>query len=183
MKVGIYLDVFHFNRDYLIDKKSQESKAIIINSEEKIEVKRKDIEILKILSKNARTPIIEISKKLNINANTIAFRIKNLEKKKVILGYKIIFGFSKINYIYIKVDLNLNDISREREILQFCDQQNNIIYALWATGGADIELFFEIENVDKFLNLMKEIREKFKEIIEWKYTIFSKYHKFNYFIE
>jgi len=183
MRLGIYLDVFHFNRDYLIDKKSQDSKAIIINSKAKIKVDEKDIEILKILSKNARTPLIEISKKLKVNANTIAFRIKNLEKKGVILGYKIIFGFSKINYIYIKVDLSLNEISREKEILQFCKQQNNIIYALWATGGADIELFFEIENVDKFLNLIKEMRENFKEIIEWKYTIFSKYHKFNYFIE
>lgn len=183
LKVGIYLDIFHFNRDYLLGKTSQDSKAIIINSNEKVKVDDKDIEILKILSKNARTPLIEISKKINVNANTIAFRIKNLERKKVILGYKIIFGYSKINYTYIKADLILNEISREKEILKFCEQQNNIIYVLWATGGADIELFFEVENTDKFLNLMKEMRERFKEIIEWKYTIFSKYHKFNYFMD
>jgi len=30
---------------------------------------------------------------------------------------------------------------------------------------------------------MKEIREKFKEIIEWKYSILTKYHKFNYFLD
>jgi len=182
-KLGIYMDLYHFNRDYLIGKTTSTDKILAINSDKKIKTNEKDIEILKLLSKNSRIPIIEIASKLKMNANTVAARINSLEKNKIILGYKIIFGFNKINYNYIKVDLILNDISREKEILQFCENHNNIIYALWAVGGADIELFFEIESTERFLEVMKEIREKFKEIIEWKYSILTKYHKFNYFLD
>ncbi len=183
IRLGIYIDLFHFNRDYLLGKKSFSDKIIETNSDKKISVDKKDLKILKILSKNSRISIMEIAKILKLNANTVAFRIKSLEKKKVILGYKIIFGFDKIGYNYIKVDLNLRDVSKEKEILNFCKLQKNTIYVLHAIGGADMELFFEIESIEKFLLIMKEMREKFKEIIEWKYTIFTKYHKFNYFFE
>lgn len=183
IKVGIYMDLYHFNRDYLVGKTTSTDKILAVNSNKKIKTDKKDIEILKLLSKNSRIPIIEIASKLKMNANTIAARIKSLEKNKIILGYKIIFGFNKINYNYIKVDLTLNDTSKEKEILQFCENHNNIIYMLWAVGGADAELFFEIESIEKFLEVMKEMRVKFKEIIEWKYSIFTKYHKFNYFLD
>lgn len=181
-KVGIYMDLYHFNRDYLVGKTTSTDKVLAVNSDKKFKTDGKDIEILKLLSQNSRIPIVEIASKLKMNANTIAARIKSMEKSKVILGYKIIFGFNKIGYNYIKVDLILNDASKEKEILQFCENHNNIIYALWAVGGADAELFFEIESTERFLEVMKEMREKFKEIIEWKYSIFTKYHKFNYFL-
>ncbi len=182
-KIGIYMDLYHFNRDYLVGKNTRTDKILAINSNKKIKTDEKDIKILKLLSKNSRIPIIEIASKLKMNANTVASRIKSLEKNKVILGYKILFGFSKIDYNYIKVDLTLKNTSREKEILQFCENHNNIIYLLWAVGGADAELFLEIESTEKFLELMKNMREKFKEIIEWKYSIFTKYHKFNYFLD
>lgn len=183
IKFGIYTEVFHFNRDYLVSTKDSVNKKISMKVDKKVNVNYKDISILKMLSKNSRIPIINLAEKLKMNANTIAWRIKSLEKNKVILGYKILFGFNKINYIYIKADLILSDFSKEKEIVNFCENHRNIIYVVRAIGGSDVELFFEIESVEKFLDVMKEMRNKFKEIIEWRYTLFTKYHKFNYFID
>jgi hypothetical protein len=71
----------------------------------------------------------------------------------------------------------------KKKLLEFCKQQRNIIYVSKTIGGSDLEVYFEIETIENFLEIMKLLREEFKEIVDWKYNIFSKYHKFNYFID
>lgn len=178
--VSAYQEVYHFNRKYLLENYNSNELKISVDTTIK-NVDENDLKIIKILTKNSRIPIVEIASKLNMNANTVAFRIKKLEKEKIILGYNILFGFKKINYVYIKADLFLKNIQNEKNIIEFCKQQKNIIYVSKTIGGSDLEIYFEIENIEQFLEIMKNIREEFKEIVDWKYNIFSKYHKFNYF--
>lgn len=178
--VSAYQEVYYFNRKYLLENSNYSELKISVDTTIK-HVDETDLEIIKLLTQNSRTPIIEIASKLNMNANTVAFRIKKLEKEKIILGYNILFGFKKINYVYVKADLFLKHIQNEKKIIEFCKQQKNIIYVSKTIGGSDLEIYFEIENTEKFLEIMKNLREEFKEIVDWKYNIFSKYHKFNYF--
>ncbi|MGV8162123.1 MAG: winged helix-turn-helix transcriptional regulator [Candidatus Nanoarchaeia archaeon] len=180
--ISAYQEVYHFNRKYFLETVSIEELKISVDTTIK-DIDENDLKIIKILTKNSRTSIVEISSKLNMNANTVAFRIKKLEKEKIILGHKILFGFKKVNYVYIKTDLFLKNVQNEKKILEFCRQQKNIIYVSKTIGGSDLEIYFEIENVERFLEIMKILREEFKEIVDWKYNVFSKYHKFNYFID
>lgn len=181
--VSVYEDVYHFSRKYLIEKQLINEKKISISNKKNPKFDEMDILILKLLSKNAKIPTIEIAKKLKTNANTIAFRIKKMEREGIIIGYKILFNFNKINYIYVKTELFMSNISRQKEIIEFCKQQKHIVYLSKTIGGSDIEIYFEIGNIEKYLEIMKELREKFPEINKWNYTIFSKYHKFSYFID
>lgn len=180
--VSLYENVYHFSRNYLIEKQNFLERKISVNSREIAKFDELDLSILKLLSTNARLRTVEIATKLNMNANTVAFRIKKLEKEKIILGYKILFNFEKINHIYVKTDLFMNDVSNQKKFIEFCKQQKNIIYLSKTIGGSDLEIYFEIETIETYLELMKKIRKEFPEITKWNYNIFSKYHKFNYFI-
>ncbi len=55
-----------------------------------------DIKIIKILAENARIPVLEIAKKINSSASFVINRMKNLEKKGIILNYRIGLNLEKI---------------------------------------------------------------------------------------
>ena len=179
-RFAIYSELYHFNRSYL--EKSKEKNTIVLNVSKEQKVDELDLNILRILSENARTTTMEIATKLKIPATTVAHRIKKLEEKKIILGYGLLFNFNKINYNYYRVNLELNNTSKIKKIISYCESNQNIIYAMKTIGGSDLEIYFEFTQ-EEFLEEMKKIRTLFPEIRKWDYDILKKYHKFNYFFE
>jgi len=179
-KFAIYSELYHFNRSYL--GTSKEKNTLILSKFEKEKVDELDLRTLKLLSKNARISLLEIATKLNLPATTIAHRIKKLEEKKIILGYGLLFNFNKVNYNYYRVNLELKDISKIKEMISYCELNKNIIYTMRTIGGSDLEIYFEYTQ-EGFLETMKKIRTQFPEIRKWDYDILKKYHKFNYFFE
>jgi DNA-binding Lrp family transcriptional regulator len=177
-KFAIYSDLYHFSRSYI--EKSKEKNTIIIKQNKEEGVDKFDLDILKILSKNARTTTMEIATILETPATTVAHRIKRLEEKKIILGYGLLFNFNKLSYSYFRVNLELRDISNIKKIINYCELNENIIYAMKTLGGSDLEIYFE-STQETFLESMKQIRKQFPEIRSWDYNILKKYHKFNYF--
>ena len=179
-KFDIYSELYHFNRKYIL--KSEESNTIVLKNSNEEKYDKFDLDILKVLSTNARTTTMEIATKLDMPATTVAHRIKKMEEKKIIQGYTILFNFNKLNYNYYRVNLELKDTSNIKKIIYFCESNENIIYAMKTIGGSDLEIYFEFAQ-EKFLEAMKEMRTQFPEIRKWDYNILKKYHKFNYFFE
>lgn len=175
---SIYSELYHFNRSYL--EESKEKNTIILKQNKEVHVDKFDLDILKILSKNARTATMEIAIKLNMPATTVAHRIKKLEEKKIILGYSLLFNFNKLQYLYFRANLELKDISQIKKIINYCELSENIIYAMKTMGGSDLEIYFE-STQEYFLEIMNKLRLQFPEIRKWDYNILKKYHKFNYF--
>ena len=179
-KFAIYSNLYHFNRNYLGNFKEKNTLKLGFSKKEKVD--ELDLKILKILSKNARTPTIEIAISLKVPATTVAHRIKQLENKKLIVGYSILFNFYKWNYNYFKVNLELKEISNIQKIIDYCESNKNIIYAMQTLGGNDLEIYFESAQED-LIKTMNELRTLFPEIRKWNYDILKKYHKFNYLID
>lgn len=165
--ISILVEAPHYYRDYLTDSKTNEIKYWI-KSTKKQEFDEKDVEILKILSKNCRTPIVDLSDKLKINVKTCINRIKNLEKKGVIYDYRISLNLEKIGYRFFKCFISLKKADKKRlnEFLDYCHENKNIIHLVECVGEWDFEPEFEIESFEKFLEQLSEIRNKFNDIIK-----------------
>ncbi len=179
-RFAIYSELYHFNRLYL--ENSKEKNTIVLKQSKEEKTDTFDLEILKLLSKNARITTMEIATKLDMPATTVAHRIKKLEEKKIIAGYGILFNFNKINYNYYRVNLELKDVTNIKKIIEYCESNENIIYTMKTIGGSDLEIYFEFTQ-EGFLESMKKIRTQFPEIRKWDYDLLKKYHKFNYFFE
>ena len=179
-KFSIYSNLYHFNRNYLGNFKEKNTLMLGFSKKEKVD--ELDLKVLKILSKNARTSTVEIATKLKMPATTIAHRIKQLENKKVIVGYSILFNFYKWNYNYFRVNIELGNISNIQKIIDYCESNKNIIYAMQTIGGEDLEIYFESTQED-LIKTMNELRTLFPEVRKWDYDILKKYHKFNYIID
>lgn len=182
-QISIFTKAYHFHRAYLLDKKFDNAKPETFGREKTQPHDQLDLNILKLLAQNARLPLLELSQKLKTSPRTLAFRIKQLEKKKIIQGYRFIFDFNLFGYEYYKVDLILKDLSRKKEFLNFAHAHPNIIYVDETLAGSDFEFDIELKSKEDFSKFIKELRTSFPEIRSWSYFTLTRYHKLLYFPE
>lgn len=151
------------------------------NTNEKINLSNTDLKILSLLAKNSRMKITDISKEVGLSETTIFSKIKSLEKKKIILSYNIGVDINKLGYKYFKLHLNFKDfnIKRFNDFLGFCQYNENIWSSANLIGGDDIELDIYIENEEKYMIFLNEIRSRFSDLIK-NYETIKYYEEFKY---
>lgn len=176
----------YFARDYLLDKKRDSFSEVTFygSTGEKEELDEKDNKILFEIGKNARNSAVEISSQIKISADAVADRINRLERLKIIKGYILVPNEEKYPYLHYKVLLSLRNSSDEfeKKFFQYCKINPNIVYIVKALGQWDYELDIEVENVEKFRNIMMDIKTEFQDNLK-DYTPLNIYkvHKYNFF--
>ncbi|MFH0869661.1 MAG: Lrp/AsnC family transcriptional regulator [archaeon] len=159
-KVDVFTKVSHFKRKYLLgSEKYEKYEAIGDNIPAKYD--ELDIKILMMLTENARMPLINISKKLKASPRTIAFRMKQLEKKRIILGYRVNINLQSIGYEYYKINMTLNDFEKYDSLMNFSKNHPNIIYIDRTLSDLDFEIDVGIKGKPELLELINEIKLKF----------------------
>ena len=113
-----------------------------------------DIGILRILRQNARTPFLEIAKKLRISESTIRKRVKDLEQKGVIKKYSAIVEPSKLGYG--SVALVGIDVKPEKflEVAKRLTDFDNIKFVATSTGDHMIMTEIWMENSNDLRNFI-----------------------------
>ncbi len=182
--LAIFTKVSYFPRTYLLEKKSNDLEYVFISEPHSTDLDETDLAILQLLAPQARLPVTEIAQKLKLTAKTVAARIRLLEKKKVIVGYRTVFDLEKLGYLYYKVHFNLHNASlqKERQLRQYIKQHPNIVYDNEVLGGDDIEIEVQVASPQEFRSICHEIKHEFAGIIKgYKYMIFYQEHKFIFF--
>jgi len=108
-------------------------------SQQKITIDGIDKIILRLLTQDARTPIIAISKETGISCAAIHQRLKKLEKAEVISGSQIILnpkilGFKTMAFIGIYLDKAI----RNPEAVKQLEQIDEVIECHYTTGNWSI---------------------------------------------
>jgi len=183
--LSILVEARTYNRDYLIEDKSLVTDSRIIMKKDKIiKIDDLDLKILKKLAENARKSIVEIATELKQSVRAINYRIKQLEKKKVILGYKIALNYEKLGIQFFKTFIYLDNSKAERtgSLIKYLEQNKNIIHHVKVLGNWDLEPEFEVYSEMEFNQILKEIKDLYSDIIKHLEIItISKEHKFVYF--
>ena len=93
-----------------------------------------DLGIIEILSKNSRTPFMQMARKLKVSESTIRKRVSNLEKKSVIKKYSLVVDTGKIGYE--NVALIGVDASPEKylDVAKKLTELEGVKYAASSTG-------------------------------------------------
>jgi DNA-binding Lrp family transcriptional regulator len=130
----------------------------------------KDFKILYELFLNSRQSSFSISKKTNINHSVVKYRIKKLEKEKIIQDYCIIPNFKKIGYHLCRLYISLQFAppGKEMEIINFFQQKKNTWRIESSQGKYDIILTIIIKNIKElfsfFIGIMNKYSNYFKKI-------------------
>lgn len=172
----LYLSVemIHYPMKILRVPEFIEVKSIGANKK-RIEIDETDLKILKILSRRANESLVNIGQEVRISAKLVSYRIKQLEKKKIILGYNAILDEKKLGYSMYKVDFYLFNHSRLSEMYEFAKQHTNVKNAMKTMGGPDYELEILVQNIEELRKIIDEIRTRFSDVIDyWRYNRFVK---------
>lgn len=127
----------------------------------------KDIQILKLLSENARLSIVDISKKTRLNAKTISNRIKELKRKGIISKFRLQLDVKKMGFSFYKVIVYLKNFTHKKnsELKEYCIKEGNIFHYEQKVGPWILELELDAESYEKADKQMKEMKEHFPDFI------------------
>lgn len=186
IKKTIMIETFaHYFKFKLFKEIKNETPTLItssLNKEKKIDAI--DKQILISLSKNAKISLTELSKKIGLTPSAISLRIKNLEKEKIILGYKPQLN---LDLLHLKIFLKLQktDEKKEKKIITYLSQIPEVISVSKTHGDFNLEFRLNIKNILELNEIINDFKEKFsEEFIDFEMMIFVKFHKvLNYFPE
>jgi Lrp/AsnC family leucine-responsive transcriptional regulator len=176
--LAIFTTLNHYPRKIF---HSTQKEGVTLKEEEKTELRKNDLKILSELSKNSRISTTELSLKLKIPQRTIAYRIKELEKKGIILQYRAKINTNLLGYTNYFIEIYTHKNKEVKEIEMFARLSKNCIYSDTVFPGADIELETEFQNKTELLDFINELKDKFKAVKKIKYWSTLNYEKINYF--
>jgi DNA-binding Lrp family transcriptional regulator len=180
----IYTKVAYYPRAYFLELKENYEEFVCFTEPEEMKLDDKEIEILKLLAPDARISVVDIASKLKLTAKTAAKKIKELEKKKVIVGYRTMFDLEKLGYQYFKVHISVQDLTpvKEKAIKNYLRQHPNIVYDNEILGGYDLEIEIQVKSLNELRDVLGDMKRRFAgAIINYTYMLFYKEHKYVFF--
>ncbi len=158
-----------YPRTYLLSGKHLLRKAFIFCSpadKERLDIE--DMLIIKALSKDSRASSVEIANATGLTERIIRYRKKLLEKKGIIVGYKLAINYRKLNYLFFKCLIKFQKANEKRlhELKLYAREHTNVVHWLKVIGEWDLELEIEAPSIEEFYRISNDIREKFADIIQ-----------------
>jgi DNA-binding Lrp family transcriptional regulator len=181
--VSISSEIWSYPRDYLLDKKRSQ---IFRQGGNEVLIDTTDLKLLRILSNNARKPVVDIVKEMNSTVKIVTGRTKKLLKKGVINNFRAVLNYKKLGIHFYKTFFYLKnpDEKRLKELMDYLDSNTNVIHNLKVIGSWDLEPEFEFFDPQEFEETLSYLQDNFSDIIkrisiieiakEYKYTFFYK---------
>ncbi|MBU0907166.1 MAG: Lrp/AsnC family transcriptional regulator [Nanoarchaeota archaeon] len=123
-----------------------------------------DKKILKEISTNARTPIVEIASRLETDPKVINYRLKKLEKDRIILAYVTAPNFDKLGKSFFQVNISLEDPTQRPTVIEFFNNTNKCLYAIEIMGKYDLLVELHLDGTAELKSLLDSFREKFVNV-------------------
>ena len=126
-----------------------------------------DLKILSILANNARIPLLELAREVKSSVDIIRTKIKRLEEKEIILGYRISVDFNKLGLEFFKVFIYFRTISKRDEKLlsEWMRTHPKALYYIRSLAPWEMEPEFAVKSYKEFNEIINELRKKFPHVI------------------
>ncbi len=164
--IVIVSEAVTYTRGYI--SKGTKNEFDLYSGSEEVLITETEEKVLDVIGTNCRKTIPELSKQLKLTPKIVRYAIKKLEQKKIISGYKLAIDYQKMNYFFFKLFINLQSASQSRinSFKQYCKQHPNFTYWVKVIGSWDMEHEIEVESMQEFYKVIKDIRNKYSDIIQ-----------------
>ena len=131
-------------------------------------VDKTDLEILKILKENARTPVKTIAEKVFLSAPTVAARISSMEKAGVIRGYRTEISESVLGHpVHAFINLEVAP-ERRSELYPFLEGSECVLECCHVTGEYSVliqSIFDDTDALDRFISRLQDFGRTKTQIV------------------
>ncbi|MDD9953922.1 MAG: Lrp/AsnC family transcriptional regulator [Candidatus Woesearchaeota archaeon] len=153
-----------------------------VKNPEKTKIDTTDMDLLNILTRNARLSTYEIGQELQVSADKVAYRMKRLKEHGVIYGFTSAVNLSALGYHWYTFSINLRtmDTKKERLFTAFIRDNEHVLRAVKIMGHWDILIYILADSSGSFHTTFKQIQEKLSaETNEYHIWMAYKEHIFN----
>jgi DNA-binding Lrp family transcriptional regulator len=165
-QVYTFVDVWTTPRSYFVDQSSEHS-IFYGGAPEHHLVDALDLKLLKLLTKNARSSIVELADKTRTAMATVRSRIERLETLEIIAGYQLRINLEALGYLFFKAQIYFGHYSPESERLlrEYCLKHPNITFYVRQLGQCYVEIELEVPSYQAYNQIRTELRERFTGVI------------------
>jgi len=160
-----------FHRAYLVDaeKKLPKKEYIAFTGADVREetLSENERKVLSMVNFNARTPLVQIARKVGISEISAKSILRRLEKSGIIQSYTILPNHIMLGKPRHRVLFKLSNLTTENEkkLFTYCQLHPHIVHHLRVVGNWDLVLDIEVERGEPFRKIIREMKYKFSGII------------------
>lgn len=171
-ETSLMTQLFKYPKNYLIEDKTRYPAEETFSSAI-VQIDDADRKILRIMANNANIKIMDLAQQVGLTINTVKDRMKQLQKKGVIVGFRPFIDTNKTGYKYYRVHINMKHYSQEDylRMKEFIGLQPEVIYIVQYIQGADIEVELHCKNEEDLLRLMNDTKNEFGDHIQEIYSL------------
>lgn len=142
---------------------SQEKKKSRIH---KYAIDEVDKKILLMMSKDARIEYYELSRQLKLSANTIKYRIKNMEKANIIEGYALSIDYTKLGLQMHTIQFKLS--GEDKNFISYLRNHKNIWFYYKYLGQEtwDMAIGAFVKDPQELRDILMELKSNFGKLLK-----------------
>lgn len=173
-----------YTKAYLVPGQTPQEITYTQGSEQEVALDDTDLQLLRILNLQGRRPLTQMATQLSVSADTVKYRVRNLQQQGVITGFGVKINFEELGHQYSIISLKLQNMNAEkyRKLETLALLNKNIIIYLKTIGDHDLELEVETSNKEELDMLLKSLRDNLvMEIKDYEILEVLKEHRMSYF--
>jgi DNA-binding Lrp family transcriptional regulator len=143
-----------------------------IGSDEPVSIDATDARLLKLIANDARAPLLSLSGKMRLTPAAVRYRLRQLERKKVIVAYRANVAMDRLGYSLYKADFNVRDMAVLKQMRQYALQSPGVFYIDKSIGWADFEMEVYASSAGEFYSFLEKFRARFASSIRG-YSVFT----------
>ncbi len=128
-----------------------------------------DLKIISGLSKDANVPYSKLAATCGVTRQTIASRVKRLEKEGIIKKYKAAIDYEKmglLSYFILFLKLDVSDEARMKEFISSIKNDPSVLMDVSITGEWDVMLLLAFCNVKEYEYYINSLRVRMGPLLK-----------------
>lgn len=180
--ISPYIKLRHYTLAYLCANGGKVREAGVVGEGPRIDLDETDKKILEKIAENARATLVKLSEETGLTPAIIKYRLKQLVRKGVIVGFRAKINAAKLGFSLYKIEFYLDDLTKLPEMQAFSQQLPNLVYIDETIGGGDFEAEFHLRSEQELEDVLDKFKSKFYTAIrEINYIVYPKVLKYAYF--
>lgn len=142
-----------------------------------IKLDLKDRKILALLDENARFSNSQIAKKIGLSKPAVEYRLRRLEKNKVIFANYTVIDFTRLGYSQYKIYFKFQDtdLEEEQRITSYWKNDKNSVWVAQIRGRWDLAVSVLASSNHDFGSTLGKFMNKFSRFILEKDVLLTEY--------
>jgi DNA-binding Lrp family transcriptional regulator len=166
--ISLMTSFWNFERSFIYPKNKKRDVFFLLGGKSStLKTDRVDREILYQLTLNSRQTSLQLARSIKQTERVVRYRIKRLEKEKVILGYRTFIDTKLLGMKFYKLFIELkntrqHDIKKIRSYLMISP---NVAYSTEALSGYDFEIEVFLSDSHELFHFIQTLKNQFPNFI------------------